>query len=162
MGRKLADASASKRACALVSAARCESRFRACHHVACMRIVMATHDRPADVTAESSDVSGPTSAVRGTRIDVSKRADVSQHAQHRQCSAACPEIRGSPPSSLGHLSFKLQRGPSQTQLPGRSKEACRQAKEQERRFSGVSARGGLATGQDGSQWRQHRQEENDH
>ena len=57
MGRKLADASACKRACALVSAARCESRFCACHHAACMQIAMATHDRPADVTAESSDVS---------------------------------------------------------------------------------------------------------
>ena len=57
MGGKLADASASKRACALESAARCESRFCACHHAACMRIAMATHDRPADVIAESSDVS---------------------------------------------------------------------------------------------------------
>ena len=56
-GGKLADVSASKRACALVSAARCESRFRPCNHGACMRIAMATHDRPADVTAESPDVS---------------------------------------------------------------------------------------------------------
>ena len=40
-----------------MSAARCKSRFRACHHMACMRIVMATHNRSADVTAEPSDVS---------------------------------------------------------------------------------------------------------
>ena len=57
MRRKLEDASASKRACVLVSAARYKSRFRACHHTACMRIAMAMHDRPADVTAESSDMS---------------------------------------------------------------------------------------------------------
>ena len=31
--------------------------FAWCHHAACMRIAMATHDRPADVTTESSDVS---------------------------------------------------------------------------------------------------------
>ena len=54
---KLADASASKRACVLVSAARYKSRVRSCHHAACMRIAMATHHRRADVTTESSDVS---------------------------------------------------------------------------------------------------------
>ena len=52
MVRKMAHASASERTCALE-----KWRLRACHHAACMRITMATHDRPADVTAESTDVS---------------------------------------------------------------------------------------------------------
>ena len=57
MGRKMADASAGKWACALVSVASCKSRFH----------IMPSHgmhanrdgdrDRPADVTAESTDVS---------------------------------------------------------------------------------------------------------
>ena len=81
------------------------------------------------------------SAVRGTRVDVSMRANESQHAQHRQCSAACPEIRGLPPNSLGQPVLKLQRSPSQAQLPRRSKEACGQPKSKREAVANVSTWG---------------------
>ena len=130
MGRKLAYSCASEWTCALATWRQQKSRFRACHHAACMRIAMATHDRPADVTAESSDVSDRRHRSEGRGLTCR-----SAPTCHSTRSTACPDIRGSPPSSLGQLSFKLQRGPSQAQLPNRSKEACGQAKEQERRFS---------------------------
>ena len=80
MGRKLANAGATKRACALVSAARCESRF----------CIMPSHgmhanrdgdrDRPADVTAESSDVSDRRQRLEGRGLTC--RSAPTRHSTH--------------------------------------------------------------------------------
>ena len=107
-GRKLADASASKRACALVSVASRKSRFR----------IMPSHgmhanrdgdrDRPADVTAESADVSDRCQRSKERGLTCRRSPAASQHGQHRQCSAVCPDCKEAPPSSLGLPSFKLR------------------------------------------------------
>ena len=108
MGRKMADASATKRTCALVSVASYKSRFR----------IMPSHDmhtncdgdrdRPVDVTTESIDVSDRRQRSEGRGLTCRRSPTVSQHGQHRQCNAVCPGSKGAPPSSLGLPSFKLQ------------------------------------------------------
>ena len=56
-GRKLAYACASERACALVGAATCKSRFCMVSSCGMHAYRNGNRDRPADVTAESTDVS---------------------------------------------------------------------------------------------------------
>ena len=108
MGRKLADASASKRACALVGVASCKSRFCMVPshgmHVDCD----GHHDRRADVTAESVDVSYRCQRSEGRGLTCQRSPAVSQHGQHRQCNAVCPDCKETPSSPLGLPSFKLR------------------------------------------------------
>ena len=122
-----------------------------------MRIAMATHDRPADVTAESSDVSDRRQRLEGRGLTCqSAPSDTARAASSMQCCVPRNQRIAAQFIGTAYLQASTQSKSSAVAKKVQG-SVCTSERAREKLYP-TSTRGGLTAGRNGSQWGQHRQE----